>query len=496
MGAAVALYYRGSATLAYGVRGRVMLRYMGQLAIAMAGLPAVPGAFALALRDLEASIPYLALTAGLIAGGLLLGRVPATTRLQKNEALAVTALTFIGAGLMLSWPFSAAAPGYLDALFEAVSAITTTGLSTLPTVEGASPVFLFARAWAQWYGGLVIVALAVAVVIEPGTVATRLSADEFDTENLAGGARVRARRGLIYYSAITAAGVIVLMLLGVPAFEALLHVLAAVSTGGFSSHDASIAALAGGEPAHAVVSILSVLGAVSFSLVFVAWRRGWRVIARDLELRAIIALVVIVALAVTAVQHWAAPAGQAVSIGQALVIAVSAQTTTGFSNIDVAALGEGSKLALIFSMVIGGDAGSTAGGIKLGRALVLVSVVGLALFRAALPAKAVTHVSVSGKRVDSQTLEGVMAITLVYAAAIGAGWFAFAVGGHGGIDGLFEVTSALATTGLSSGLTGPALAPALKLVLCALMLMGRLEVVAILILLYHRTWFSHRARSS
>lgn len=491
----MARYYRGAATLAYGVRRAVMLRYLGQVAIAMIGLPAVPGAFALALGEIGEAVPYFVLTTGLLAGGLLMARIPAPARLQKNEALAITALTFLGAGLMMSWPFSAAAPGYLDALFEAVSAVTTTGLTTLPTVEGASPAFLFGRAWAQWYGGLVIVALAVAVVLEPGTMAMRLAEDEFGTEDLAIGARLRARRGLMYYSAITAAGMVALILLGVPVFESLIHALTAASTGGFSSHDASIGAL-GGVAAHTVISLLSLLGAISFSLAFVAWRRGWRIIAGDREIRFIIIFVVLVALVVTAVQHWAAPADREVSFGEALVLAISAQTTTGFSNLSVDDLSEGSKLALILSMLIGGDAGSTAGGIKLGRALVLISVASLVLFRAALPSKAVTHVSVGGERVNPQALEGVVAITLLYVGAIAVGWFIFAVAGHGGVDGLLEVVSAAATTGLSTGLTGPQLAPGLKLVLCAMMLMGRVEVVAILILLYHRTWFAHRARTS
>lgn len=491
----MAFYYRGNATLAYGVRGAVMLRYLGQLAIPLAGLPAAPGAIALALGDTWQATPYLVLTAGLLFGGMLLARIPATTRLQTNEALCITALTFLGASLMMSWPFSHAAPSYLDALFESVSSITTTGLSTLPSVEGASPVFLFARAWGQWYGGLAIVALAVAIVLEPGAVSMRLAEGEFDTENIVGGARVRARRALFYYSAITAGGTLGLVLLGVPLFESLLHVLAAVSTGGFSSHDSSMAAL-GGTTTHVLLSVISLLGAISFSLVFVAWRRGWHAITDDLEVRLLIFLVIAAALTISAIQRWTLPAGEAISVTEAMVLAVSAQTTTGFSNVNVPGLDDGSKLVLILSMLIGGDAGSTAGGIKLGRALILISVVSLALFRAALPPKAVTHVSVGGRRIEASTVDGVVSITLLYGAIVAVGWFAFVLAGHAGIDALFDVVSAAATVGLSAGLIGPDLAPGLKLVLSAEMLMGRLEVVAILILLYHRTWFAHRARSS
>ncbi len=488
-------YYRGTATLAYGVRAAVLGRYLGPLGIALTGLPAAPGALGLALGRTVEAVPYLALAAGLGAGGALLARIPAPDRLQRNEALAITALTFLGASLLLSWPFLSAAPGYVDALFEAVSAITTTGLSTLPTVEGASPVFLFARAWAQWYAGLVIVALAVAIVLEPGAVARRFAEGELDAERVAGGARVRARRALAYYAAVTLSGTAALVLLGVPAFDGFLHVLTAVSTAGFSTHDDSLAGL-GGPVAHAVVSAVSLVGAVSFSLVFVARRRSWRALGHDLELRAILALILLLALVLTAAEAWAAPGGRPLAFAEALVLAVSAQTTTGFSNVEVAGLGDGSKLAIIVSMVIGGDAGSTAGGIKLGRALVLASLVGLALWRAALPAKAVTRLELGGRRIDAAALEGVVAVTLLYGAVIAATWFAFSFVGHGGMDGLFEAASAASNTGLSAGLVGPDLAPGLKLALCAAMLMGRLEVVAVLILLYHRTWFAHRTRSS
>ncbi|MEZ5579152.1 MAG: potassium transporter TrkG [Candidatus Competibacteraceae bacterium] len=125
----------------------------------------------------------------------------------------------------------------LDALFEATSGVTTTGLSVLPTVEGHSSTFLFARAWLQWYGGLAITVLALAFILAPSAATRRLAGIETDAAELVTGTRWRARQVLAVYVALTVAGVALLWLAGAAPFDALIHVLAAVSTGGFSGYD-------------------------------------------------------------------------------------------------------------------------------------------------------------------------------------------------------------------------------------------------------------------
>lgn len=484
----------GLATLAYAVRPRVVLKYFGQLSLSLAAMVAVPLVFALADGEQAFALRCAVVLAAILAAGIPLGRMAAPKGIQTNEALVIVALLFAAAALEMSWPLMAAGLSFVDAAFEAVSAITTTGLSTLATVDGVSATFLFTRAWMQWYGGLVIVVLALALVIQPGQMARRLSGAEGGEEDLVAGTRVRARRVLAVYAALTVAGVAALGLLGVPALDAVVHTLAAVSTGGFSSHDQSLAALAG-WPARAAVTVISFAGAVSFMLYWRLWRRDLRAVWRDEELRALL----VAALAVTlALVGSMALSGGGWSWGEALAhapfLAVSAQTTTGFSTLAVGELDGASKLVLIVSMGIGGDVGSTAGGIKIVRLLLVLRLLQFIFLRASVSPHAVVDAETAWKR-SSAEIQAMVTVVFLFLAVILVSWLLFLLAGHDGLDALFDVVSATATTGLSTGVTAPGLHPLLKGVLSLDMLMGRLEIVAVLLLFYPRTWAGRRPAS-
>lgn len=276
--------------LTYAVRGRVVLKYCGQLMLMLVMLTLVPLAVALLQGEWLPGRRYAILCCGLLAAGAWLARLPAPSHIQGNEALTVTALAFLIAPLLMSWPMMAAGIPFTDALFEAVSGVTTTGLSTLAGVEQRSSVFLFARAWMQWYGGLGIVVLSVALLMGHHAAARRLVDPAAAGEALVATARTHARRCIFIYLLITLLGLALVWSLTGDGFNALLHVLTAVSTGGFSSFDQS---LAGFHSAAAIVVIcISLLGAVSLPLywrAFHAGRSGCIVtILGDVELRALV----------------------------------------------------------------------------------------------------------------------------------------------------------------------------------------------------------------
>ena len=153
------------------------------------------------------------------------------------KTMVITASIFLFAPLAMTWPVMASGLGFLDALFEAISAVTTTGLTTTETVADKPDTFLFARAWMQWVGGLGIVVLSLAAMIQPGLVAKRLGDLEDYEEDLIGGTRTRARLVFFVYAVLTVAGIVALGLLDIGWFNAILYSFAAVSTGGFSPHD-------------------------------------------------------------------------------------------------------------------------------------------------------------------------------------------------------------------------------------------------------------------
>jgi trk system potassium uptake protein TrkH len=138
---------------------------------------------------------------------------------------------------------------------------------------------------------------------------------------------------------------------------------------------------------------------------------------------------------------------------------------------------------------IGGDMGSTAGGIKILRWLVLIRLLRLLFARTAVPRHAVIEPYVAGRRLNDVELEAAIGIVTAYALAALLSWLPFLLCGVDPLAALFEVVSALSTCGLSAGVAGPELHPLLKIVLCADMLMGRVEVMAFLILIYPRTWW-------
>ena len=286
-------------TLIQPVRARVVLHYLGLLMASLAGMTLVPLAVALLAGDRVFALRLTVILAMVTVAFLGLGRVRAPSRIQANEALVVIALLFIAGAGAMTWPFMAHGVGLLDALFESTSAITTTGLSTLASVEERGPAFLFARAWMQWYGGLAIVVLALALILSPGVVAKRLAQGEVEADDLIGGTRRHAIHALAIYSGLTVAAIVLLLLAGAGPFDALVHALAAISTGGFSSRDASIAAL-GGWPLRAAVTAAAVAGAVSFMLYYAAMRHGWRHLLADEEARTLVLTALLTAAGVGA----------------------------------------------------------------------------------------------------------------------------------------------------------------------------------------------------
>ena len=476
--------------LTYAVRLRFVGRYLSQLALMLALLALVPLSVSLLFTEYDYSLRYALLIAGLLFAAAPGLRLPEPEQIQANEGIVIVSLVFLLTPLVMTFPLAASGLPFEDVLFEAVSAITTTGLSTTGTVEGLSRTFMFARAWMQWYGGLGIAVLSVALLMGPHAAARRL-AEPTESENIATTARTQARQVLRVYLALTLTGTLLLWTVTGEPFSALLHMLATLSTGGFSTFDDSLAAmpLAGAW----VVTGFSIVGAIPLLLYFHAVSGRPYELLRDPEVRALMLAVLLISglLGLSLHSHSAMPWGPALQ--QAAMLGVSAQTTTGFSTLPVGELDATSKLLIIVSMVIGGGSGSTAGGIKLLRLLVLLRLLQYFLRRSAMPPHAVTEPRLNGRLLRPIDVERVTLVLGLFAALSTLSWLLFLIYGYAPLDALFEVVSAMGTVGLSSGISRPDLEAPLKILLCLDMLLGRLEILALLVLLYPRTWIGKRA---
>jgi trk system potassium uptake protein TrkH len=476
--------------LQYSVRFRPVLKYFGQLCIVLALLTLVPLVVSILLGDYRVTLRYAIVVVGVFLMGFFLQRLPTPKRIQTNEAMVVTALIFLFAPLVMTWPTMASGLSFIDAFFETISGVTTTGLSVTASVADKPAIFLFSRAWMQWVGGLGIVILFVATMIRPGLAAKRIGDLEEYDEDLIGSTRTHARRMLIVYSILTGFGVIVLGMLGAGWFNGVIYSFAAVSTGGFSPHDASLAGLPS-QWLQVVVIVLSVAGSIPLVLYFRSFREGGRLLIRDRQLQGLLIAGLVVSL-LMALFLTRDGFGSTQALYHGVLNAFSAQSTAGFSTLDISQLNAGARLTLIFSMFLGGGVGSTAGGIKILRLLILGQLLYVFLQRPGMPRQAVAEASLGRRRLEMDEIQNALSIVLVFLALAGISWLIFVGMGHNPLDSLFEVVSAIGTVGLSSGISAPDLHPVLKGVLCADMLLGRLEIIAWIVLFYPRTWSGRR----
>jgi len=476
--------------LSYAVRLPIVGRYLSQLAAMLALLNLVPLAVSIVLAEHAFSLRYgmVVITLALIAiPGL---RQPEPRQLQANEAIVIVSLAFLLTPLVMAWPMGAGGLPLEDALFEAVSAVTTTGLSTAGSVEGQSTMLLFGRSWMQWYGGLGIAVLSVALLMGQHAAARRL-AEPTEADNIATTARRQARQVLSVYAALTLVGGLLLWtVLGEPMIAAM-HILSTVSTGGFSTYDSSLASLP--LPAAWLLTLFSLLGAIPLLLYFQAMRARALELWRDPEVRTLLLAVLTMSILLGLTLHTNLGMAWERALQHGLMLGTSAQTTTGFTSLPVDELDDTSKLLMIFSMLIGGGSGSTAGGFKLLRLLVLLRLLQYFFRRTAMPPHAVIQPRLSGKALEPVEVERVMLVIALFVAMSALSWLAFVAFGYAPLDALFEVVSATGTVGLSTGISAPELETPLKLLLCVNMLLGRLEVLALLVLLYPRTWIGKRA---
>lgn len=479
---------RSLQSLRFAVRISVLAYYLGLLLGPLGVLTCVPAAVAWATGRPDVALYNLAVAGGLIGLGVIGWKAGRRAELQRNEALVLTALVFAIASFAGAIPLTAYGMTPLDAWVESVSGATTTGLSVLASVAEAPPGLLFARAWFQWIGGLGVLVLALALIVTPGVSAKQMGFDPREVSDVAGGTRAHARRVLVVYLALTLLGIGILLALGAGAFDATLHAFTALSTGGFASHDGSLAVF----PSRVRIAILALCfaGAVPFSCYYRTLYQHPRRILSDPQLRSL-ALLCALSVAALAGVEWLSADG-AVPLGDLVVTGVSAQTTAGFSSVEMSQLAPGSKLIVIASMFVGGGLGSTAGGIKMFRLLVCLRILRLLLDRISILRSGRAGLQLGGDTVSTDEVESVVGVISAFGILVALSWLAFLTYGYAPLDSLFEVVSAVGTVGLSAGITSPELPAFLKGVLAIDMLMGRVEVVAFIVLLRPVTWLGRR----
>lgn len=453
--------------------------HTGGLLRLLAATLVVPVGVALLSRELPQAGLFATMAALSWAVGWALRRHGAQ-QLGLREALALTALAYLLFATVGAVAFVPVA-GPADAFFEAMSGFTTTGLTVMP-VDELPRSLLFFRGYSQWLGGAGIIVLTLVVLAEPGSTGKQLYTAEFGQENLLGSVVSTGRVVMVAYAGLTVAGVLGLWAAGAGFFDAVVHGLSLTSTGGFSPFTDSFGAYDRGAVA-GVAGGFMVLGATSLPLLYMTRHRGPRRLLADSQLRLLVALVL-----AAAVVFLLFEGPELDELGAAAFHATTAVTTTGFVLEPVSEWSEGARMLALGLMVVGGSVGSTAGGIKLLRLLILVRTVGWSVSRTLLPEEAKMPLTVEHAVVGPEEIRRTFALLGAYLVLLFLGAVAVTGAGVPMENALFDVASALSTVGLSTGATSADLPAWAKLVLALMMWAGRVEIVAVLVLLHPMNW--------
>ena len=475
-----------------------MIRYLfGLVLMIEAAFMALPLGVAVIYGE-SSGIYFLYTMAAAGLAGLLLTRFkPVRRDMYAREGFVFTALAWVLISLIGAAPFtlSGQIPSYLDAVFETVSGFTTTGASILNNVEALDYCMLFWRSFTHWLGGMGILVFMLALVNMGGQANHLLRAESPGPTVGKMVPNMRKSASILYgiYIVMTVVEVILLLLGGMPLFDSLCTAFGTAGTGGFGVKNASM----GAYPSYylqGVVAVFMVLFGVNFNAYFFLLMRKYAMAWRNTEVRAYLAIIAASTLLITVNILGMFPTVYD-ALHHAFFAVASIITTTGFSTENFDAWPQLSRLILVLLMVIGACAGSTGGGIKVSRLVILCKELGSQLRRLLHP-RSVKVLTVDGKPVSRETVQGVQSYMTLYFLVAAVSMLLVALDD---LDFVTTVTSVVATLnniGPGLSLVGPAgnfsmFSPLAKIVLTADMLFGRLELFPMLILLMPSTWRKH-----
>lgn len=470
---------------------RVILTALGWLLAGLGALALLHGLGAGLARDGQSAAFGATAFAGLLTGGICLsvgwGAAP---EFGYRQAVIVIVLAWFGLPVLAALPFAFGSweLSWVDAYFEAISGLTTTGSTVVAGLDTAPPSLLMWRSTLQWIGGIGIIGMSMAILpfLKVGGMQLfRLESSDSSSDRLIARPNQFVLTIGAIYVGLTLACVIAYGLTGMTGFEAVNHAFTTVSTGGYSTSDRSLGAF--GPAAQSVSIVFMLAGALPFlayvRLMQASARRGGQGFE---EVRTFLAVVCVVAL-VLAVIRVSSGSELFPALLDALFNTVAVITTTGYASQDYSTWGPFAAGIFFFLIFVGGCSGSTSGGFKIFRFGVMVKGLRQTLSQSALP-HAVTTARLNGRPLLPQDIASVSMFAAVFVASFGIGALALAATGLDLDTALSGSATALANVGPGLGpIIGPAgnfssLPDSAKLVLSAIMVLGRLEIFTVLIL--------------
>lgn len=419
---------------------------------------------------------------------------PGNKVIYAREGFVIVAISWLALSAFGALPFflSGEIPSYIDAFFETVSGFTTTGASILSDVESMSKGLLFWRSLSQWIGGMGVLVFVMAIVPtlsdrnihllraeSPGPIVGKLVP------------KIRTTTRILYiiYIVLTVLEIVFLLIGKMPVFESLIHAFSTAGTGGFSSKADSIASYS--PYLQWVITVFMLLFGVNFNLYYLVLIKKFSAAFKSTELRVYIGIFFACAAAIAFnIYSLYESLGEAIRAAAFQVAAII--TTTTYATADINLWPEFSKTILLLLMFIGGCAGSTAGGFKVSRIVILAKTIKRQLEKMLHP-RSVAVVKFEGKKLDEATIGSVNSYLAIYALFFFAVVLIISIEPFDFETNISAAVACFNNIGPGFGGVGPTMNYSLysdftKLLLSVVMLFGRLEIYPLILTLSPSTW--------
>lgn len=456
----------------------------------------VPVAVAFGFREELSATAFIAsAVVCLIAGAVLKSREPKDVRIYGREGFIVAALSWIVMSFFGAIPFylTRSIPGFINCYFETVSGFTTTGATVLTEIEHLPNSILFWRCFTHWIGGMGILVFMLAIMPlsddrtmhlmraeAPGPLVSKLVP------------RVKSTAKILYiiYVVLTILEIILLYAGGMSFFDSVIHAISTAGTGGFSNKNNSIAAY-NSRYFEYVIAVFMLLFSINFNLYYLMIMRDFKNVWRNEELRMFLMIVAIATLLITTNIYDYYPTLEA-AFRHAIFQVAAIMSTTGFVTANFDLWPEFSKTILFCLLFLGACGGSTAGGIKVSRFVILVKMVSREIRHIVHP-RSVNLIKLDGFKIESEVTRSVASFIILYVLILLGSFVLLALNNFDFATNMTAVTTCLSNVGPGLNMAGPTENLAFfsgfsKLILCMDMLLGRLEIFPILMLFTPSIW--------
>ena len=476
------------------------MRILGWLLLIEAVFLLMPAATSLYYGESD-WLPFVSTSALTASVGLVLAlrSRPTASHIGKRDGYLLTALVWVVFSFfgLIPFLFCSEPMTYSDAFFEAMSGFTTTGASVITSIDNMSHGVHLWRALMQWIGGMGIILFTLAVIPmlnhSGGMQMFNAEVTGITHDKISPRISQTAKSLWLIYIILTVILIALLWAGPMNLFDSICHAFGAISTGGYSSHSAGIAAWSGSVYIKLVLIVFMFLGGVNFGLIYKALHGNFTAIRQNDVFKMYVGIIAMMLgfFALSIVWQGKVESWQSVTIDPLFQI-VSTITSTGFTVNNFESWGP-FVLSLTFVMMFfGACAGSTSGGAKIDRILYLFKNADNELYRCIYP-HSILSVKVNEKVVRPDLVNKVIAFLCIYMLLIVAGGMALTACGVPLVDSFFSSFSCISNTGLGAGVTGygnsyDILPDAAKWILSLLMLIGRLEIFTVLVLLTPAFW--------